>query len=542
MKKWTRFVSIFLLGFALLLPVFGEEMKPAAYVSFGGVDVLMNSASVLADKLGQKDAFELWTVMAGDIEGIAKDKPAGIVLLSDGTDTFPFAFFPVPDLTNPNLPTLFSGGTFNAESGTYTLNSRTFGAVMRDGWTFLFPEGEADKLPAGEPTAFIEAEDASRLLAARIYPDRIPSSSIDQFAEWVAQFSKKAAGLDDEENSKSAAQFVEAISVVLKNVKSFSLGIFLDYNTGDFVAAYSGTPLEGSELAEVFPKMKNRQTNWKEVFQPQSSVIAMINNFIVLPSQVEAQRANYKQVFKQLIDAVVDTDDAEEGEKILSQIGDLVDQTIALGKTDYAFQVTNDKLIEFAGTIAGGQNLIELLNSVENVLAKNEEEVADLLKSRKINGKEYKELSVSTFTFSSSLTEDSALTFPDLAGEEISLLIAVKEGAIVAIAGLDQTQIVQRFKKISENIYSESVEPICFQFSLKNLGAYLNALLPTVDGKFAKVISLLKEMDEGAVIRAQSSIEGNSFSGSFVVTGKFLESLGSAFATMTQEEAEEDAK
>lgn len=554
LKKWFVRLNLALLALLCALAPLraADEMKPVAVLSFAGYDALVDSAGVLADTLGHKETLDAMLTMAGSMEGIDKSKPAGAVLLSDGTEIFAFGFLPITDLEALDCPGIEDlKNQYDKETGLLTLSGEGDGAVrvkltQRDGWCFITGEGKESLLPAEDTLSLLDGLNEKYLVGGKLYADRIPADLLDTL---LAPLRQQMAELEPSQ-SDSVEYAVKALVNQIESLESVECGLSVDAASGDLVLTCESVAKPGSDIAEIFEKAKSAETRWSDFNRPEDSVYAQGHVNFMTKKVADLMLENYQNSFKQFAEdldtALENEKDAEAIKKVIEHFESFLDQNIALEEKDFAASLTAEPILMIGGTIAAGDKLTETLAELNAYFASTDENdgVREFLKNIKINGSDFAGYKVSTATLSQELSDQLAAADPDLAGMIPAVLLGVKNDAIILLAGLDKKKVSEQFKSLAQTDRKPQPvkRPMTFQLSLKNIGVLLGNLLPNAEGEFAKLIQTLKEGPDDAVISAFNESDGLKVTGRLVVRGKFLKLAGDAFHALSDSKESSDTE
>lgn len=523
------------------------EMKTVAVVSAAGYDDFVASVGKLANLAGYKEMFDAMLMFA-QIEGIDKTKPIGAVLLTDGTEFFPFGFLPVADVSALDFPGIGELKEFYDESSqTFVLpNSQDndqddsqddsvnakVKLTERDGWLFITPEGKENLLPAGDPTALLDGLDQEYLIGSKIYAENIPVALIDTL---LAPLRQQLADISSD-SLASVDNSMKILFSALESVETVSGGLTVDSTSGDLSLRSNVEMKTGTMWYQALEQNRNPQTLWSDIYLPNDSVFTFCNSQIVIPEQKELLTQQYNSLFDEMISVLEGVmEGADEDEKnietvrtVLDKIHKFVDASIASGRTDCAYALRNDLLFMFGTTIAGGENLIDILDLASESFSQiKDEQITALLKSFKINMSEFSGYKVSTFVLSDEMAGVITQFDPDLAGKTFAVLLGVRSDAIILLAGADKKMVSDTFKQLASAERTERpVAQPMGQFSLKNFGVLLAHLLPNAETPIAEAIETLAAGSDQAIGFVRHDISDSSERAELTIKGEFFQLVG----------------
>ncbi|MBQ2684623.1 MAG: hypothetical protein IJH68_02020 [Thermoguttaceae bacterium] len=547
MKKLLAGLFLFLL--AVSAPLFAAEaMKPIAYVSAKNYQALTDTASVIANELGYKEMFDTMLMLLGQTEGVDETKPAGFVAMTDQSQLVAFGFVPIADLSNFTFPKAdaikdcYDPATKKLTFGDDS-DAAVFSVLSRGPYSVIVQEGKEDLVPDSDPTALLDDVREDCALCAKVFPTRVPQAMIESVMTMIL-----TQVADDSDESEAVENQAEALLTFLKQLDEFGFGLKADQSSGDFVLAYDCKAAEGTELEGIFKKMKGRQTAWGELFRPDDDILSILNNSIQSESMIERSRQSIQEAFSGLIDGLLGDDDVQEDDKktaeeALNKFASFLDKTASQEMTDGVLSLTTDPLLIVAGTIDGGDDLIDAIGTLGEMLndKAQDEDAADILKKVKFN-KSYKGYSVSTFAFKKGECEGLTEFNPDLAGVTPSVLLGVKNDTLILIAGLEQAKVSAKFKEIiALDSKMSDVGPLNFRLSMKNLGACALGLIPEDSQEIYAIADLLNQADPEAAIYETVNYDGSTTcQGDIVITGEFFAQVGAILQSFQSSDDEDE--
>lgn len=554
MKKLL--VGMLLFFVAAAAPLFAAgAMKPVAFVTIQDYKALTGSVSVIAEKLGYKEMFDTMFMLFGQTEGIDETRPAGVVVLADHAQILPFGFVPVTDFSNSTFPGSEAlKEKYDSSSRTLTIGEGSGGKVLsvlpRGSYSVLVQQGKENLIPDGDPIDLLEGVRSDCMVCAKVYPTRVPQAAVETL---MTPLMTQIA--DQPEEAETFENQIDTILSCLRQFESLGFALKVDAGTGDLVWLFDCNAADGSELADIFPKMKDRQTVWGDLFRPDDDVVALLGNSLSTESMVKQSRESIKKTFGELIEKILDDEEEWSEEErqnvseILENIASFIDKTNAMGKSDGVFSLTTDPQLIIAGTIAGGDDLTKAIGLLGKELAAEQGDDDSILKQLKLNAKSYKGYTISTFVLKSGECEGLTELNPDLAGTSPSILLAVKDDTLVLVAGLDQKNVGAKFKAIIERESTPStVPPMNFRFSMKNLGVCAAGLLPEDQDNasedqdpISKVVAMASQADPNAAIYETVTYDGSTgCQGEFVITGSFIAEVGKILQSFKTTDDDDD--
>ncbi len=482
------------------------EPEPIITLSVSSYDKLMEAGKVLAKLVDQSDAFEMIQSNFGALAGVDGSKPIGVVLYATDDEFLPVAFVPVGDLEklSGQFPIIdaYLGQLKSTGKGKYSipLGAENLILEQKKNWLVLYPEAYP-KLAVDDPSKLLNGLDKKYLSSLQVNFENVPK-------ETVLNLLLSLEMLASMYNPDVAEQFVtikEAVELVLDEGKTLFEGINIDPKTGDISlhAAFEAKP--GGSLAKMIQYQKDGQTAFPGFFRADQAVGGVGIGFIS-DDQKEAQAEMVKTYFEGALEGVendLEGDELELVKGILESLEQVVVATIESGKTDFAATWKTSGEIFFAGHIAKGELLGDVLQKTAKGIADANPDLKNLLKLEYSSFEGYK---FSTLTLPFDLVESmipNADEFPEhLSGKSLNLLFGIKSDAICGVIGTDASKLEPILKKvITDSKTAASLPKRTFVFSLPSTAGALKAtgLLPEEPVLDAVLASLAQAPKEAAL-------------------------------------------
>ena len=530
-------------GLVLCSALLAAELEPVAALMISSYNNLDGSVEKVLNTAGYEEFHTVLTMMTDGIDGIDKSKPAGIALLGNETDIFPVVFLPVADfdaLTCPGIEVLKEKFRYDPDTKTINFNRDEEDEDSADGklsliedndWLFVVPTQNVDAVSfQNAPESWIEGISSKYLVGGYFHIDRVPSEIIDSlFAAFRVSASKDDSIADSLENFGKLADFTKA------NVEVVEFGLSIDSSKGDIVFSTTMTPVPDSSFAKSLVENGNPVTRWADFYDPANSIFAISKSQIIESEMVEFQKSQWDAFMGRII-SMIGQEDIQE---LLKEWQDWGDNICDSGKSDGAFSLGIDGTLASACTIVDGsetQALIEkTFNQVKNLIDHGEDnssDVADFLKSFKVNPGQYKGFTVTTFVIPVSVIDKT-----------FSFLIGTKDDAMILIAGLSKKNVSDLFKEraVSEN--TESAAPQKWVFSIPNLAKFLRTLDEITGNEITeKGTATLANGSGDAVIEGEFNCTPDVYRQSMTFTGELIKLLCNTADEFLSDETDNDSE
>ena len=561
-KKWISGLMVTCLGLLSLATANAQtDLKPVAAVSVAGYNSILKGLEKEFQLAGFEETFSALSMMVGDIECLDLDRPAGIVVMTDDKKVIPFGFLPVTDLDQ--FP-FINDNLYDKETGLLTLNDSddddsnnlVLRLIQQNGWVFVSQPEFADQIPVNDdPTPLLEGMNGKYLFGAKIYPNNV---SMDLVETLMAPIRQKAA-LSSDDFAKNFEAFTKAFNYLKSVSDSLEFGLTIQTGNGDLVFSGNVTPKEGSSLKESIELNKDLKTRWLDFYQPENACLVMTETEIADQATIDFQLDNMKSCFDQKLMKHLSIEDEEarqEAEKALEEMKPMMEQAkeifldnIAMGKSDSAMTFRNDGMFMLGGTITSGEKVTALIASLTDYIKgkitesaeANEDEdaketVEKVFKSLKVNANNFEGYSVSTFVITKDVCEYAA---------GLSILLAVKDDALILLAGPSKKEVAELFKeKASMERKEEAAPKETFRLSIPETSKFVQSLMAEDSDQIAQmVVENLAESDANALIVAENP---SPVEGTLTIKGEVFTAIGetvqSLFNSDDEDVDEEDAE
>ncbi len=514
------------------------EPKPIITISVSSYDKLMEAGKVLAKLVDQGDAFEMVQSNFGTLAGVDGSKPIGIMLYATDDEFLPVAFVPVSDLEklSGQFPIIdaYLGELKSTGKGKYSIPMGAENMILeqKKNWLVLYPEAYP-KLAVDDPAKLLNGLDKKYLLSLQVDLENVPKETVLMLLgplEMIASMS----------NPNAPAQFAslrETIEMLLDEGKWLLEGINVDSKTGDISVHVAMEVKPDGTLAKAIQYTKDGKTAFPGFFRPDQAV-AGVGIGLIPDAQKETQIDMVKSYFEGALEGVENDLEGEELELvkgILDSLEQVAVATIESGKTDFAATWKTSGEIFFAGHIAEGDLLGDVLKKTAAGITDANPDVKDLLKLEYTSFEGYK---FSTLTFPLVLLESivpNAEELPEHLSEmSVNILLGIKDDAICGVVGTDGTKLEAILKKVITDSKTPAALPKrSFVFSLPLAAGALKAtgLLPKEPVVDAVIASLTKAPKEAVVTidnDAVSASTGLTSTADFAISGSIISSVAKA--------------
>ncbi|MDO4586367.1 MAG: hypothetical protein Q4C95_03625 [Planctomycetia bacterium] len=550
------FCILVMLG--LFLPthsVQAEEstFQPVVIASFSGYDNFWDSIEKIADLIGYKDSVVATRSIAADVQGLDKSAPIGFLLMTDGDSLLPFGFLPIKSLDELEFigSEDLKADIEKTEDGTFLeINSIKLELLEKEGWLFVFEPGKADEIPAGNPVDLLENLNQDYLLAVKMYGQNIPRELIDNLLAPVRQEMAKA----DSEQANIFDFQMNYFFDVFGEFQSIITGLNINAESGDLELNFSIVPVQGSIMSSSFKEMsKGRKTQWAHFFDPSQSVFTGISSGILDERHHNYLKEYYGMTFETVFSKLDEIQEAEMDEEseakvkqILEKVQEFTNSCLENKTIDFAFSLTNEPQILVGATIKNGQALLDILKIGISILENTNADFAK--KYIKLASGMFKGYTVSSFSFPFADIEeyDENANVPEsFIDKQAAVIIAIKDDALIFVAGLDKKSVSDKFKSLAKHKRTETEIPKRYIVSsFENLGKVLNNLITEQTPEVAAILNTMSEAGPDAICYAELvTISESEFVVKEVINGQNFVMIGDIirgiFETTNDDESED---
>jgi len=493
---------ILLVAAALLLVALPAQaqQKPAVIVSISNVDDTLADIDYVTGAAGVPQ-FAGLVRLAGTqyFNLLDMSAPAGITAVVNNAEPEILAFLPVKDFAGlRKVATDFVGPPEDQGDGVWLLNGPQPVYMKQEGSYVFIAQNEAglNNLPQN-PAALLEGLDKRYNIGVRVHIQRIPAEMRDGFVGMIKQNMEQSARPFGEDEAQAAFQKAMAESSV-KNIELmatqgdiFEMGIAIDEQNKEIKLEYAVTALEDSELAEELSYIQDAETRFGAILDPKAAVVMNITS--KLGQTQMSMGKDLLKVFRSSIEKEMKEDGnfpndqaRQAAEKVVSDLLDVAEATLASGKVDSAAAVTLDgSNLQFsaAAHIAAGDKLNQTIRDIVE-LAREEPEFPEA----KLDAAKVGDVSIHLLQVPIPAGEDDARA---VFGDKVEIAVGVGPDAAYLSVGSDA---VDNLKKLADRDNTKSVQPMAMRFSVGQLikfGANFND-----DAQFQDLLPVIEQLGD----------------------------------------------
>jgi hypothetical protein len=493
---------IFLVAAALLLVALPAQaqQKPAVIVSISNVDDTLADIRYVTQAAGVPQLAGVVQLFGAQYFNLLDmSAPAGITAVVNGPEPEILAFLPVKDFAGlRKVATDFVGPPEDQGDGVWLLNGPQPVYMKQAGNYVFIAQNEAglNNLPQN-PAALLEGLDKRYNIGVRFHIQRIPAQMRDQFVAMMQQTMAQSGGQFGEDEAQPAFQKAMAASSA-KNIELmatqgdiFEMGIAIDEQNKEIKLEYSVTALQDSELAEELSYIQDAETRFGAILDPKAAVVMNITS--KLGQTQMSMGKDLLKVFRSSIEKEIKEDGnfpneqaRQAAEKVVSDLLDVAEATLASGKVDSAAAVTLDgSNLQFsaAAHIAAGDKLNQTIRDIVE-LAREEPEFPEA----KLDAAKVGDVSIHLLQVPIPAGEDDARA---VFGDKVEIAVGVGPDAAYLSVGPDA---VDNLKKLADRDNTKSVRPMAMRFSVGQLikfGANFND-----DPQFQDLLPVIEQMGD----------------------------------------------
>jgi hypothetical protein len=516
---WVLGLGLVLAGLGMR-PAQAAPLKPVAVVTISGYDELMGDLEFVGEISGRpelatglKGMISLTTGGKG-LEGLDKSKPLGAVVQTDGEKFHGYTFVPVTDLKKL-LEVLepMAGKITDVGDGVVevqTNQGRTFYVKeKRPGWAIICDSKEALARAPADPLAAIGDLNKKYDLAARVYvhniPEKFRQAAITRVKEGAERQSERRPGESDAEyavRKKLSDQSVEAAITAINELEQVSLGWSLNHKVGDVHLDLSATVLPGSDAARTLADMAQAKSNLAGFLVPGAAVVG--NWLSQVPTQdvaalAEAIQAVRPRIMEGIEKKAQSPEAAKEQKELAGNVLDVVQKTVASGRTDAAMSLVlgPEAVTLVAGAyVADGPTLEKTFEALaEMARAQHPDAVNRMLK---MNAGQCRGVNLHTVSIPIPPNARNREETVKLVGQTLEVVVGVGKESVCVAAGRDAMKALrQAIERSAEG--AENVTPAKLSLAADPIAKFIAAVGRPARQReaAAKVVAALEKMPSG---------------------------------------------
>jgi hypothetical protein len=448
-----------LLGAAHLCPA-QDETKTVVTVSFAGYDKLLSDIDAIGQLggspgLGQGLDMMLKLMTQGKgLAGVDAKQPWGAVVLTGDQRQFSVVgFIPVTDLkqlmelakANPQL-----AEGIKLEAGVYEIQAGgpSLYVTSKDKWALLSNQKENLAKAPADPLKALGDLPARYDLAVRASVKNLPKDFRDQLlaqlragAEVGMQQMPSEGPEDYAMRLDLAKQTVQQLTALVNEMDEVLLGWNVDTKTNSTYLDLELTAQTGTKLADQFAQIKSGKTNFAGLLLPDAALTARSTGTLTDAQVAQANIALAtlrKSSTEQLENLGLGEAQAKLASRLLGDVLDIVQKTVAAKKTDAALAVMLDpKAITFVAgtTIVDGAKLDKSVGQLLAEILKDKEAA----KAIKISDETYQGVHLHALSMP---TPDADLV--QLVGDSLDLVVGIADDRVLAAIGRDAADTLKK--------------------------------------------------------------------------------------------------
>jgi phosphosulfolactate synthase (CoM biosynthesis protein A) len=499
------------------------ELKTVAVAALSGYDALMADVSLLSELGGRPEGAKMVEGMLAlftqgrGLEGLAKDRPIGVVLQTDGAQFIPLVCVPVTNVDSLlELVTGFGFEPVDAGNGIteIELPDQTIYVKEAGEWAFVAQTPAALEAAPEDPSAamseLVGQYDVGVRVAVQNVPEMYRTIAIEQMREGMEQGMQRMDDESDEAFEKRqalATAQIEQVAEMIESLDELTLGWSLDNQQrtthldiaftalpdtllAKGVACYTDTKTDfagftGEEAAASFQLGANTPEEVMEQYREQ------------LEAGIEVMRTQAEKAIDESEDLA---DDEESRTTLKSAVADLIDVYEALAFADHNDLAGSLQL----GTLGGGsgepgvvvggfvpetEKLLSALKKVAEVAKKEEPTLAD----PEWDYATHAGVKLSRVTLPVPNENDEGVPMPpalrEAFGENVTIVLGLAEDAAYLAAGPAAEEQLKSAIDESAGRQGEACTPVVAELSVRQFLLMAQKVAPDDEGK--KVVNMI---------------------------------------------------
>jgi hypothetical protein len=450
-----------------------QTLKPVAVVSIASVEENLADIGYITRIAGQEDVGKTAMLFGNALTaGIDKSRPAGLYVVPQAGDFHAVAFIPVSNLKLLLEVHKEQVGEPEDVGGSILKIGTDRSAYVKEvaGWAFVAESKEhLSNLPQ-DPAALLGDLPKSYNIAGRILMQNIPEElrrlAIDEMKLGMERFfdaQPAQPGIDKEQTEKLAKTYIAQIEKFINEADEITLGLGID-STGKRTFVDVGiTAREGTDLARQMAQQNGIKSQFAGFLLPEASVTLNLAQVMAkedLAQVQEVMKAAREQTAKKIDDDPnLPAEKREAAKKVVGQLIDVLEQTLAGGKLDGgAALVLLPKSISFVagGYVADGAAMEKAVKDLVD-LAKNEPNFPEV----KFNVATH--AGVALHTLKAPIPEGEAET-RELFGDKLEVMLGTGKNSFFVSLGKDSESLLK--KVIDRNSSSAGTAVPPFQLNV----------------------------------------------------------------------------
>ena len=516
-----------------------KAWRPVVVVASAGYDATWAAAERVAKEMKFAEAVEVARAVYGDVQGVDREKPFGLVVATNGSEIVPFAFLPVADVEKLDF---FGAAELKKKiettaKGAFIVGAPRFRLLEKDGWLFVCEEGKEAVLPTDAPILGLDCEGP---LTFQLELTALPKELIEAGFAALRQKAAENAPTDEVALEQFDAT-LEYYSAIFDSLERIGWTLKVDAETGDLVWECVVVAKDGSPLAETLAGTQNAETRWGAIAKTPNAVFAAVQagKRSALDREFGAkEQAVAFDNFKTALEIGLDSDEERAlAKELVAAVEKLAKSAAADGTFDSASAFACEPLL-FSSAVApvDGSELIAVARKIFAKLEKDEPKVAEKigkfinLDAGTVEGFALATLDAPLAEFNVELPEPFAAFGND---KTLAVRLGTSADAILGVVGLDSTAVDAEFARIAAGAKTKTPAPQRVAFAVAPLGRLLLEMSAEFDGtpvSARKTLERIAEADD-ARLEVEYSVDGDRLAARYVVKSGVFRLIGDVART-----------
>lgn len=517
-------------------PTVDADWRPVAVVASAGYDSVWTAAERVAKEMKLAEAVEAARAIYGDVQGVDREKPFGLVVATDGSEVVPFAFLPVASVEKLE----FVGASDLKEKiettpeGTFIGDEPRFRLLEKDGWLFVCEAGKEASVPTAEPTAWLEGD--AGVLTFQADLTALPEELLESAFAALRQKAAENAPTDEDALEQFDAT-LEYYSAIFDSLEQIRWTLNVDAATGDLGWNCAVVCKDGSPLAETFAEAKKAETRWGAIAETPNAVFAaaQAGKRSALDREFLAkQQAVAFDNVKTALEIGFDSDEERAfAEELFAVLEKCAKSTNVDGTFDSAsaFVCEPNVLASLAVAPVDGSELTgavrKLVEKMKVDVPEKAEKIDKFVKigAETVEGFVVSKVDVPFAEFGADWPEPLAAYW---SAKTFALRFGTSGDAILIVAGIDSEAADAEFARIAAASKTKTPVPRRAAFALAPLGRWALEALGGTDALTAaarKTFERIGEADD-ARFEVEYAVDGNRLDARYVVKSGVFRLIG----------------
>lgn len=515
------------------------ETRAVAVVAGAGYDAVWTAAERVAKELKFAEAVEAARAIYGDVQGVDRSKPFGLVVATDGRDFVPFAFLPVE-----NVEKLEFVGASDLKAKIETTPKGTFfnGAGKRlrlleeGGWLFVCEAGKEKSVATTDPTAWLGADETDALLSFDVDLTAIPQELFEAGFAALRQKAAESAPVDDEAALEQFDATLDYYSATFEALERIRCELSVDSATGDLVYRWTIDCKEGSALAETLAGARNAETRWSAIAETPNAVFAAVeagkrstfdDEFLA-----KRQKLSFDNAKTALEIGLDDEDERALAEELIAVVEKFVASSTGDGTFDAASAFACSPVVfSSAFAPADGRELTaaarKIFDKLKNDDPKNAEKIEKFVKldAETVEGFSVSKIDAPTTGLSEKAPEALAAYWSD---KTFSVRFGTSADAVLLVVGIDPDEADAEFARIAAASKTKVPAPRRASLVVAPLGRWALDMIGESEDLTVAGRRTLERIAEADDVRfdVEYAIDGNRLDARCVVKSGFFRLIG----------------